>query len=62
VKRNGQSGETAANNGDIEFHGRDEEVDVATIGDLAFSRSAGPFALTKWLVRAASMGPMLNAC
>jgi hypothetical protein len=62
VKRNGQSGETAANNGDIEFHGRDGVVDSGTIGDLALGRSAGPFALTKWLVRAASMGPMLNIC
>ncbi len=37
-------------------------VDSGTIGDLAFSRSASPVALTKWLVRAASMGAMLNAC
>jgi hypothetical protein len=62
VQRNGQPGEPAANNGDIEFHVRDELVDSGTIGDLAFGRSARRFAFTKSLVRAASIGPMLNEC
>jgi hypothetical protein len=40
VQRNGQSGESAANNGDIKFHGKLVVVDGCTIGDLAFGRWA----------------------